>query len=59
MLSLRRCRELLGPKYTFSDGDLMVLRDQLYAIALIALEAFASQGEQEPEPVSAKDEAGG
>ena len=40
MLSLRKCREILGPRCTLSDEDLEALRDQLYLVAEISLEAF-------------------
>lgn len=42
MLSLDRCRSLLGPAGTqISDSNLEILRDQLYALADIACEAAA------------------
>lgn len=37
MLSLRRCREILGPACCATDSQLELLRDQLMAIADIAL----------------------
>lgn len=38
MLSLRRCREILGSSCSATDSQLESLRDQLMAIADIALE---------------------
>jgi hypothetical protein len=40
MLSLNRCREILGKDCTLTDEELTMLRDQLYVIAEVALDAF-------------------
>jgi hypothetical protein len=37
MLSLCRCRELLGAGCRLTDEELQLLRDQLYALAKAAL----------------------
>ncbi len=37
MLTLEQCRELLGPDCAMSDQDIALLRDQLYAIADLAI----------------------
>lgn len=39
MLSLKRCRELLGFKCALTDYELGVLRDQLYGLAQVLVEA--------------------
>ena len=38
MLSLERCRKVLGSGNNLSDEDLATLRDQLYCFASLALE---------------------
>ena len=40
VLTLDRCREILGKDCKLSDEEVTVLRDQLYVIAEVALEAF-------------------
>ena len=42
MLSLRRCRELLGDNCQLSDSEIEMVREQLYALAQVVL--GASQG---------------
>ena len=37
MLSIKRCREILGRNCNLSDEQLMALRDGLYSIAEIAI----------------------
>ena len=39
MLTVPRCKELLGPECRLDDGSIEKLRDQLYALASVALEA--------------------
>jgi hypothetical protein len=39
MLTLQRCRELLGDDCPLTDEDLMAVRNTLYAVAKIALNA--------------------
>ena len=39
MLSIVRCREILGTQCPLSDEEVKELRDQLYAVAEIALDA--------------------
>lgn len=43
MLSLQKCRELVGCNSTLSDSSLELLRDQLYAFADIATTEFIEQ----------------
>lgn len=43
MLSLQKCRELLGGNSTLSDSSLELLRDQLYALADIATTELLEQ----------------
>ena len=43
MLSLERCRKVLGSGTKLSDEDLATLRDQLYCFATLALEVRDSQ----------------
>lgn len=38
MLSLGRCRKLLGPENTVPDEKLVTLRDQLYCLAELVLD---------------------
>lgn len=40
MLTLKRCREILGKDCTLTDEELEMLRDQLYVIADLALTAY-------------------
>jgi hypothetical protein len=40
MLSLERCREILGTECALSDAELELLRDQLAALADIVLEVY-------------------
>jgi|GEM_PF-3235893 hypothetical protein len=40
MLSLSRCREILGANRSISDEQVKALRDQLYTVADLALDAF-------------------
>ena len=43
MLSLERCRKVLGSDTKLSDEDLATLRDQLYCFAALALEVRDTQ----------------
>ena len=45
VLSLRTCRELLGPRCLLSDAELETLRDQLYALAELTLVALSPDNE--------------
>lgn len=47
MLSIKRCREILGPQCSLSDEELRALLIQLYAIAETALAAYSSAREAE------------
>lgn len=40
MISLDKCREILGPECTLSDTDLELFRQHLYTLAEIAFEAY-------------------
>jgi hypothetical protein len=57
VLTLKRCREILGAGYQLTDEELEALRDQLYVIAEVALDAFSSQDEPESECGAPNDEA--
>ena len=46
MLTLEQCRKVLGPECKLSDSELEALRDQLYGLADIAIEAFSEQRDQ-------------
>jgi hypothetical protein len=46
VLTIKRCREILGPRCTLTDDELEALRDQFYMVAEVALTAFASEGQQ-------------
>lgn len=39
MLSLKRCREILGRDNALSDEDLVNLRNELYSLAVIVVSA--------------------
>jgi hypothetical protein len=41
VLSVDRCRELLGEECPLTDEELTAVREQLYALALLAMEAAA------------------
>ena len=39
MLSTERCREYLGPQCPMTDKEIETLRDQLYALAALVIDA--------------------
>lgn len=39
MLTLKRCREILGDDWSKSDAELELLRDRLYNVARVAVDA--------------------
>lgn len=43
MLSLKRCQEILGADSPETESDLELLRDQLYGLARVAVEACPPQ----------------
>jgi hypothetical protein len=43
MLSLKRCRDLLGESAPASDADLEDLRDELYAMARYVVDSWERQ----------------
>ena len=43
MLSLQECRLFLGMDCELTDAQIELLRDQLYALAHVALDAFREQ----------------
>ena len=51
MLSVQRCRELLGPSAPSSDEEIEVLRNQLYAVATVWLERGAPRLEPSADSV--------
>jgi hypothetical protein len=61
MLSLQKCRLLLGPNCELTDSQIDQIRQELYALAHIALDAFRdcnqpAQDDKSPLPhVSVKD----
>lgn len=58
MISLERCREILGPDCQLSDEELERLRDQLYTLADIITTAFLENRERGlAAPENAPDEA--
>jgi hypothetical protein len=50
VLSLRKCRDLLGPKEKITDEELEKLRDQLQDIAQIAVSMFQEGNKPHPPP---------
>lgn len=42
MLTLAKCRQILGGKSDFSDEELTLLRDDLQALADLAIDALSS-----------------
>jgi hypothetical protein len=55
MLSIERCRELLGGTSGLSDQEISNLRDHLYSLAGTVLEA-AVVGEAQPRRIEAEVE---
>jgi hypothetical protein len=53
MLSLDQCRQILGPECQLTDGELEQLRDELYALADIALTSFLELRERSGSPTPA------
>lgn len=43
MLTLERCRDILGPDCTLTDEELIALRDQLRVVADLVLDKYASE----------------
>lgn len=43
MLSVQRCRMILGKGYSLSDSEIETLRDQLYCLADVALTSLPDQ----------------
>jgi hypothetical protein len=48
MLSLERCRKLLGPENSVPDEKLVTLRDQLYCLAELVLDLRDSSQKVDP-----------
>ena len=42
-ISLPRCREILGSTVKLSDDDLLLMRDQMYELATVAVEIAAQK----------------
>jgi hypothetical protein len=59
MISIERCRQLLGPDCDLSDEEIEALRDQAYTLANIAIKGLlgneGSRGEQIQEKVIRKE----
>lgn len=59
MVTLCKIREILGPDCSLSDAELELLRDQLVALADIALEVYRDQhrtgGSTTPDSVRCAD----
>jgi len=49
MLSLARCRELLGDDAPTSDADVLALRDRLVGLADVAIDSAAERARQDAE----------
>ena len=47
MLSIERCRQILGPGCQLSDDELERLREHLYALADITVAGFGHRGDDE------------
>jgi len=47
MLSLKQCRKILGRKSKLTDQELEKLRDSMYGLADIAIQAFLEQRDRE------------
>lgn len=50
LISLERCRKLLGPNNKLSDETLATLREHLYCFAELALDVRNRQGSSESKP---------
>jgi hypothetical protein len=48
MLSLERCRDLLGDSAPASDADLADLRDELYGMARYVIESWERETQRSP-----------
>jgi hypothetical protein len=60
VLSLKRCRTILGSEHELSDAQLVALRDELYALASAVLSASqaATPGRARSEPEPSHDRPG-
>jgi hypothetical protein len=59
VLTLKRCREILGKDCTLTDEELEMLRDQLYVIADMALDAYhATREPGDPTHLAGAETAG-
>ena len=50
MLSLKRCREILGADSPETESDLELLRDQLYGLVRVAVEAIPQKPRKNSPP---------
>lgn len=50
MIPISQCRELLGPECALSDTEVERLRDELYALADIAITIFEQRRGTHPKP---------
>lgn len=60
MLSLQKCRSLLGPNCELTDSQIEQIRQELYALAHVALDAFRAEKEKDQLsgiPLSDREEA--
>jgi hypothetical protein len=57
MISLERCRKVLGPKNRLSDENLATLREQLYCFAELALNVRDRQKTTDSEPCALEQAA--
>lgn len=57
MISLERCRKVLGPKTGLSDETLATLREQLYCFAEVALNVRDRQKTTDSEPFALEQAA--
>jgi hypothetical protein len=56
VLTLKRCREILGPNCEISDEELRTLRDQLYVFAEVALHTFVASDPDDADAAAAAEE---
>jgi hypothetical protein len=44
MLSINECRNIIGDQSDLSDNEIEALRDQLYALASVSMDAYSQIG---------------
>jgi hypothetical protein len=58
VLTIKRCREILGADCKLTDEEVEALRDQLYVVAEVTLDAFPSKAKTEADAAGPDTEDG-